>query len=1260
MRKQILTYQKRLFLISLFFAPFFTYSQLLLEADGPGNTYELITSALAPGYDTATCEVPDVFHPSFGRHIAEVWDADLSKYVFEFYAHASIPNELQDWVTTDVDRQRNEIKTYNQSPDSLKGLTGKMLTCKWQFKVPVGFQPSPNFTHLHQIKGVDGDESNPLFTLTPRYGSSGNKLELVYIDGHNLSTKLSIVDLALFEGNWVEATEKIKVDSLHGTYSIQIKNVTTGAVIMSYNNSDLCTIRSTNSFIRPKWGIYRNITQLSYLRDEAVRFAGFFIQQGEEQVITLTETAKSYGIPDFSPATVTSNLPITYTSSNPLVATVVGGKIHTVGIGTTTITASQPGDSYYRKAADVSNTLTITKSTQTISFPSIPPKGSNEPDFTPTAVSSVGLELSFSSSNPAVATIVGKLVHIVGMGTTIITASQAGDANAFAATNVSQTLTVISPTQSIVFAALPTKALGDIDFDPAATINSGLTINYSSSNTDVATIVNGFIHIVGVGSTTITASQPGNLSFSAAPTVDQVFTVTNKAYTLNSVADAYVFGGSVNTNYGAGVNFQLKKSGTTTTVLRKSYLKFDLSTLSSSSNIVGAKVRLYASSFNGGTSGVLPVLVRLSQVTDDSWNETTLNYSNAPLDGLPIDTVVVTSSNPMYYEWDVTSFVKSQVSGDKIVSLLIDDASAAGSNYIIGFSSKESAANIPELVLVQSAQITFPTLPVKEEGALDFSPGATASTGLTVNYTTSNPSVATIVNGYIHVVGVGTTLITATQAGDLTNNAAPSVSRLLTVKSAKKPQTISFDSLPAITFGAPDFNVVATATSGLNVSFASSNSSVATIINGKIHFVGAGEATITALQAGDSTYLAAEATRLLTVNKSDQTILLPTLPLKKSTDSDFSTAATASSGLDVSLVSSNLAVATIVNGFIHIVGPGTTTITASQTGNSNYYAAPDVSASLNITGILMDELFAYSISNLANESSWITAGTLTTGTGRNLAPSALNYTDANGSYALSGLGKTMNSDITSTTDYKSYKSFGAAVSTGAIYLTFMFQAGVLQTQTASALFGLSSATNAGPQVWIGKGLASATSFRFGTTRGITTSSAIQWDSTEYASISAVFLLVLKYDFTAQTSSIFINPPLGTLVEPIPAIIDNSTATIRTALDNLWLRSNGVSNSKFSLGGARVAIDWADAVAIAPIQTAVESQTPVEKITLSVTKNKMINCSQIGDLEIYNLQGELMLCAKNVNSLTTNLSAGFYIVHFTNKGGQHAMQKIMIL
>jgi hypothetical protein len=252
-------------------------AQVILNANGPGNTYERITNVFAPGNGVSAVEAPDLYHTwSAGRHIAEVFDTELNQYVFEFYSHALLDNEPIDPTLTD--RQRVEIKTYAASPDNLKGTLGENIIYKWKFKIPIGFQPSANFTHLHQIKAVDGDDSSPIFTLTPRLGTP-NILELIYVANASSGTdKVSIVNLLPFEGNWIDAEEAINVGS-SGSYSLTLKKHSDGTVLMSYSNPNIATIRPDNTFIRPKWGIYRSLNDVGNLRDEAVRFSDFSIAE---------------------------------------------------------------------------------------------------------------------------------------------------------------------------------------------------------------------------------------------------------------------------------------------------------------------------------------------------------------------------------------------------------------------------------------------------------------------------------------------------------------------------------------------------------------------------------------------------------------------------------------------------------------------------------------------------------------------------------------------------------------------------------------------------------------------------------------------------------------------------------------------------------------------------------------------------------------------------------------------------------------------
>lgn len=244
------------------------FAQAILKADGPELTYELITDVLAPGYNPI--ENPECIHPEFGRHIAEVYDSTLNEYVFEFYIHVTPDNDRCKYF----DRQRVEIKTYDQSPDSLLGIEGEHVIYKWKFKLPEGFQPSSSFTHIHQIKAVGGDDGMPIFTLTPRKGTP-DVMELI----HNNTTKVRKIDLALFIGRWVECTEVIYLHPTNGSYSMTIKDLIDGDTILEYSNDSLMTIRPDNDFIRPKWGIYRSLNKAYQLRDEAVRFNDFSIQE---------------------------------------------------------------------------------------------------------------------------------------------------------------------------------------------------------------------------------------------------------------------------------------------------------------------------------------------------------------------------------------------------------------------------------------------------------------------------------------------------------------------------------------------------------------------------------------------------------------------------------------------------------------------------------------------------------------------------------------------------------------------------------------------------------------------------------------------------------------------------------------------------------------------------------------------------------------------------------------------------------------------
>lgn len=156
------------------------------------------------------------------------------------------------------------------------------MTHSWMFKIPAGFQPSESFTHLHQLKAVGGDDTNPIITLTPRRQSTGNTLELIYINAAEKTTKLKVVDLAPFMNTWIKAQESVTYGE-QGKYSLSVSVSSTGAVLMNYSSSSMQIWRSGAGYYRGKWGIYRSLKNRNQLRDEIVQFDNNCIAKGQPE-----------------------------------------------------------------------------------------------------------------------------------------------------------------------------------------------------------------------------------------------------------------------------------------------------------------------------------------------------------------------------------------------------------------------------------------------------------------------------------------------------------------------------------------------------------------------------------------------------------------------------------------------------------------------------------------------------------------------------------------------------------------------------------------------------------------------------------------------------------------------------------------------------------------------------------------------------------------------------------------------------------------
>lgn len=715
-------------------------------------------------------------------------------------------------------------------------------------------------------------------------------------------------------------------------------------VTCSSSNTDVATIVSGNIHIigtgttvitasQPGNGFYNAATDVT---------VSLTVNKADQSVTFSPLPSKVVGDPDFNPgATASSGLAVIYTSSNSQVATIVAGQLHIVAAGASVITASQPGNSNYNAAPAVQQTLTVTRSSQTITFPVLDPVTYGDPDFEAGATASSGLTVTYSSGNEGVATVAGGLIRINGAGTAVITASQGGNDNYDAAVNVQRTLTVNKAQQSISFSPVPSPAFGDPDFTLAATATSVLPVTFTGSNNAVATISGTNVHITGAGSAVITASQPGDQNYLAAPQIQQTLVISRAAQTITFPELPAVTFLDPDINPGAssssGLPVAYTSSNTSVAVITGGLIQ-----------ITGAGTAVITASQAGDTDYEAASAVTRTLVVGKADQSITFPAMSTVTYGDPAVTGEATASSGLSVIYASSNTSVASVSGSMIIINAAGTATITASQP--GNENYNPAADQTQVLTVSKAGqiITFNELTSSVFGDPDFSLSATSTSGLPVSYVSSDDGVATLDGSAVHITGAGSAVITASQAGNENYLPATEVSQILLVE--KGAQTITFDPIAVQTFGDPDFNPAATASSGLSVFYVSSNTEVAVVAGGLITIIGAGSAEITASQPGNDNYkAAADVTQVLNVEKADQSVSFPAIDPVVYGASPFIPGAHASSELPVSFTSDNNAVAEIVNGYLNVRGAGTAVITAGQGGNGNYNPADDVQVILTVS-----------------------------------------------------------------------------------------------------------------------------------------------------------------------------------------------------------------------------------------------------------------------------------------------------------------------
>ena len=652
--------------------------------------------------------------------------------------------------------------------------------------------------------------------------------------------------------------------------------------------------------------------------------------------ITFGSINKTFGDTPFT-ITATSNSGglFSYTSSNTAVATVSDNTINVVGAGTCIITATQAASENYGIASETA-TLTVSKANAPITFENIT-KTFRDAAFTVTATSISDGTFSYVSSNTAVATVSDNTITIVGAGICTITASQTETSNYLSGSTIAS-FTVSQANPSIVDFPFGTKIYGDPPFLITQPIsNSNGPFTYTSSNTNVATISDNTITIVGAGNALIRETQSEVVNYNSG--IETELLIVNKA---NPVLGTF----SVPTKIFGDSAFAVD-TPSSNSIGAFTYTTSDTTIATISDNtitIFGAGTCTVTATQEETSNYLSRVVTTTFTVNKASPNITGFSISNKTFgdSAFAIDTPSSDSSGAFSYVSSDTSVATVSNNTITIVgagTCSVTATQVSTNNYISGVATTTFTVN------KASPNITGFSISNKIFGDSPFTVSPSSDSSGAFSYVSSDTSVATVSNNTITIVGAGTCTVTATQ--EETSNYLSRVATTTFTLNKASPNITGF-SISNKTFGDSPFTVSPSSDSSGAFSYVSSNTAVATVSDNTITIIGAGTCTVTATQEETSNYLSRVATTTFTLNKASPNITGFSISNKTFGDSPFTVSPSSDSSGAFSYVSSNTAVATVSDNTITIIGAGTCTVTATQASTNNYISG-ETTASFTVS-----------------------------------------------------------------------------------------------------------------------------------------------------------------------------------------------------------------------------------------------------------------------------------------------------------------------
>jgi hypothetical protein len=797
-------------------------------------------------------------------------------------------------------------------------------------------------------------------------------------------------------------------------------------------------------------------TSVTHLANSGVITAEFPATAKLSQSITFTDPADiSYGIsPSSLSATSTSGLTVAFTTATSGICSVSGTTVTVLTAGTCTINASQAGNANYEAASQVSQSFTIAKASQSITFtdPADITYGQSPSSLSATSTST--LTVVFTSATSGVCTVTGTTLTLLTAGTCTINVNQAGDTNYEAASQVSQAFTIAKATPSLSSFnhAFRTKDVPTFTLT-APTVTNSLpgSFSYTSATTATATISGATVTLGNVGTTVITATftptdttNYNNSSIQMTLTVSTAIQATLSITSLTTDTKTYSYLSnlqalSITTSGGSGtgaITFAIALGGSATgCALSNATATATVSAISAGTCWIRA-TKAADSTYDA----------RSSETVTFTFTKATPTLSNFPnlsktIGDAAFDLTLPTSAPPIEgsFTFSSATTATATISSQRRVTL-----GSAGTTVITATFTPTNTTNYNSATIQMTltvSRITQATLSITtlttstkaypDSQALSISTSGGSGSGATTFAIASGGSASgcTLSNSTstatVSAASAGTCWIRATKAADSTYEATASAAATFTF--TKATQSITFTDPADITYGTSPSTLSATSTSTLTVAFTTATSGVCTVSGTTVTVVSVGTCTINANQAGNANYEAAsQVVQSFAISKASQTVTFTAPANITYGDTPASLSATSTSGLTVAFTTATSGVCTVSGTTVTIVSVGICTINANQAGNVNFEPASQVAQSFTIAKATPN------LSNFANLSKTTANApfTLSPPTVANSLTGSFTYTSATTATAtISGatvtLGSAGTTVITATftpTDTANYNS----------------------------------------------------------------------------------------------------------------------------------------------------------------------------------------------------------------------------------------------